>query len=403
MARALRIQIAGAYYHVTCPGNERKAIFRDETDRQAFLDRLRGSLTIYQVYNTAVNSPVTTAACMLNSKTICPMKLPVLLSTLVVTVQLAVGVIAFAQPLKKVPRVGYLSSADSSTEFSRATAIRLALRELGHVDGKNVATEYRFADWKFDRVPELAAELVRLKVDVIVVASGTLSIQAAMRATQTIPIVMVGQGIDPVEAGFIKNLAHPGGNVTGLALLTREVTGKRLKLLKGAVPKIARVAVVYDPANAGSVVNVRKILPNVAGSLGLTIQSWEVRDAASLERVLAAMGEQRPDGLYVFGGTLLSSSQKLTVGFALKNRLPAMYSTKDAVEAGGLMSYGPDLADSFRLVARYVDKILKGAMPADLPVQGPRKFEFAVSLKTAKQIGLTIPPNVLVQADRVIK
>ncbi len=340
---------------------------------------------------------------MLNYQAMYAMKQAVLLSILIVAVQIVTGVIARAQPPTKMPRIGYLSSADAATESTRAAAIRLALRDLGYRDGQTVGIEYRYADGKFDRVPELAAELVRLKVDIIVVASGTLSIRAAMHATQSIPIVMVGQGIDAVEAGFVKNLAHPGGNVTGLALLTSEVAIKRLELLKEASPKIARVAVLYDPANAGSVVKVRDVLPAVARTLGVTLQPWEVRDTAGLERVVSALGEQRPDGLYVFGGTLLSYNQKETVGFALKNRLPSIYGTKEAVDAGALMSYGADLEDSYRLVAWYVDKILKGAKPTDLPVQGPRKFAFAVNLKTAKQIGLTIPPDFLARANTVIK
>ena len=214
---------------------------------------------------------------------------------------------------------------------------------------------------------------------------------------------MTGAGIDPVEAGLVESLARPGGNVTGITNLSRELGGKRLELLKEAVPKLARVAVLYDPATPGSVLEVKEVLPVAARALGLTIQPWEVRAADDFERVFAALNKQRPDGLYVTGGPLMNANQKRIVGFALKSRLPSMYSNREAVDAGGLMSYGADLADSYRRVAYYVDRILKGAKPADLPVEQPTKFELVINLKTAKQIGLTIPPKVLARADKVIK
>ena len=253
-------------------------------------------------------------------------------------------------------------------------------------------------------LPELAAELVRLKVDIIVVAGGDPWIRAAKNATKTIPIVMVGGGPDPVKAGFIESLARPGGNVTGITNLARELGGKRLELLKEAVPKVARVAVLHDPANPASVLEVKELLPVAARALGLTIQPWEVRAADDFERVFAAMNKQRPDGLYVpGGGPLMSTNQKRIADFALKSRLPSMYQHREAVDAGGLMSYGADLADSYRRVAYYVDRILKGAKPADLPVEQPTKFELVINLKTAKQIGLTIPPEVLARANKLIK
>ena len=214
---------------------------------------------------------------------------------------------------------------------------------------------------------------------------------------------MTGGGIDPVEAGFVESLARPGGNVTGITNLTRELGGKRLELLKEAVPKVARVAVLYDPANAASVREVKEVLPVAARALGLTIQPWEVRAADDFERVFAALNKQRPDGLYVPGGPLMINNPKRIVGFALKSRLPSMYISREFVDAGGLMSYGADLADSYRRVAYYVDRILKGAKPADLPVEQPTKFELVINLKTAKQIGLTIPPNVLARANRLVK
>jgi putative ABC transport system substrate-binding protein len=220
-------------------------------------------------------------------------------------------------------RIGYLSSGDAARESTRSEAIRLALRELGYIEGQNLASEYRYAEGKLDRVPELAAELVRLKVDIIVVAGGPRWVRPAMNATKTIPIVMVGAGIDPVEAGVVESLARPGGNVTGLTNISVELAGKRLELLKEAVPKIARVAVLYDPASLASVPELKEVLPVAARGLGLTIRSWEVRDADGLEKVFAALNKQRPDGLYVMGGSpRMTGNQKQTVGFALKSRLP---------------------------------------------------------------------------------
>jgi ABC-type uncharacterized transport system substrate-binding protein len=324
-------------------------------------------------------------------------------SILVAVVLLAVAVTAEAQQPKKVPRIGYLSSSDPATESTRAEAIRLALRKLGYIEGQNIAIEYRYAEGKRDREPQLASELVRLKVDIIVVAGGGPVIRAAMNATKTIPIVMVSGGIDPVGAGLVQSLARPGGNVTGITTLSRELGGKRLELLKEAVPKIARVAVLYDAASPGIVLDVKEVLPVAARALGLIIQPWEIRNADDFDRVFAALNKQRPDGLSVAGGRLMTDNQKRIVGFASKSRLPAVYPSREAVDAGGLMYYGADLADSYRRVAAYVDKILKGAMPADLPVEQPKKVEFIINLKAAKQIGLTIPQWVLVKADRVIK
>ena len=215
---------------------------------------------------------------------------------------------------------------------------------------------------------------------------------------------MVGRGADPVEAGLVESLARPGGNVTGITNLARELGGKRLELLKEAVPKLARVAVLYDPAIPASVLEVKEVLPVAARALRLTIQPWEVRDADDFERVFAALSKQRPDGLYVPAGPLMRANGKRIAGFALKSRLPSMYVSRESVDAGGLMSYGADLADSYRRVAYYVDRILKGAKPADLPVEQPTKFELVINLKTAKQIGLTIPPNrCWYRADKVIK
>jgi len=315
----------------------------------------------------------------------------------------ALCVAANAQQQKKIPRIGYLSGSDPASESTRTEAIRMALRELGYTEGQNIAIEYRYAEGKVDRFAELAAELVGLKVDMIVVAGGNRINLAAKNATKTIPIVMVGAAIDPVEAGLVESLARPGGNVTGITTLTRELGGKRLELLKEAVPKLARLAVLYEPTAPGQVLDVKEVLSIAARALGLTLQAWEVRDADGLDRVFAAMGKQRPDGLFVSSSRLMTDNQKRIVGFALKSRLPSTYGSREAVNAGGLMSYGADIADSYRLVATYVDKILKGAKPADLPVQQPSKFELFINLKTAKQIGVTIPQSMLYRADKVIK
>jgi len=330
------------------------------------------------------------------------MKKKIVVLTLCATL-LALCLPAEAQQPKKLPRIGYLSDVDPARESARAEAIRSALRELGHIDGQNIAIEYRYAGGKLDRSPEVAAELVRLNVDVIVIAGGDTQTRAAKNATKTIPIVMMGQGADPVEAGLVDSLARPGANVTGITLLNRELGGKRLELLKEAVPKVARVAVLYDPANTNNERELKEVLPLAARALRLTLQPLEVRDAGDFERIFAAMGKQRPDGLYVTGGRQMTAIEKPTVGFALKNRFPSMYSRRESVDVGGLMYYGADLADSYRRVAYYVDRILKGTKPADLPVEQPTKFELIINLKTAKQIDVTTPPEVLARASSLIK
>ena len=279
-----------------------------------------------------------------------------------------------------------------------------SLRERGYIEGQNIAIEYRYAEGKLDRAPELAADLVRLKIDIIVAAGGTgLSRRPRMRPRR-FPSLWWALGSDPVEAGLVESLARPGGNVTGLTTLNTELGGKRLELLKEAVPKLSRVAVLYDPAFPQSLHEVKELLPADARALKLTIQPWQIRAVDDFEKVFAALNKQRPDGLYPStAGRVMRPNEKRIVGFALKSRLPSVYISREAVEAGGLMSYGADLADSYRRVAIYVDKILKGAKPADLPVEQPTKFELVINLKTAKQIGLTIPPKVLARADKVIK
>jgi putative ABC transport system substrate-binding protein len=315
---------------------------------------------------------------------------------------LAVAVIAAAQQPMKILRIGYLSSFDPAGESARSEGIRLALRELGYIEGQNIATEYRYAEGKMKGASELAAELVRLKVDIILAAGGTGLIQAAKNATKTIPIVMTGGGSDPVEAGLVESLARPGGNVTGITTFARQLAGKRLELLKEAVTKLVRVAALYDPANSNDIVEVKELLPADARALKLTIQPWEIRAVDDFEKVFAALNKQRPDGLYVTGSPLMGANRKRIADFAIKSRLPSV-SNRAYVDAGGLMSYGADLADSYRHVATYVDTILKGAKPADLPVERPTKFELVINLKTAKQIDLMIPQKVLARADKVIK
>jgi putative ABC transport system substrate-binding protein len=310
---------------------------------------------------------------------------------------------ARAQQAKKVFRLGYLSSADAARDSPRYEAIRLGLRERGYIEGKNIVSDYRYAEGKLDRFSDFAAELVRLKVEIIVVSGGERFVRAAKNATKTIPIVMTGGGGDPVELGLIESLARPGGNVTGITNLGVELGGKRLELLKESVPKLARVAVLYDLAAAASAHEVKEVFPVAARALRLTLQPWEVRAADDFEKVFAALNKQRPDGLFVTGGALMNANQKRIVGFALKSRLPSMYQSRDAVETGGLMFYGADTAESYKRVAYFVDRILKGAKPGDLPVEQPTKFEFVINLKTAKQIGVTIPPEVLARANKLIK
>ena len=287
---------------------------------------------------------------------------------------------------------------------ARFEPIRRALRELGYIEGQNIAIEYPRCG------RESSIDSLRLRPSWCVsrlisssYQSGITYIQAAKNATKTIPIVMLALSADPVEAGLVESLARPGGNVTGITTLSRELGGKRLELLEEAIPKVGRVAVLYEPAVRPSQIEVKEILPVAARSLGLTIQPWEVRGVDDFDRVFAEMGKQRSDGLYVTTGTLMSANQKRIADFALKSRLPSVYGSREAVDDGGLMYYGADLVDSYRRAAVYVDKILKGTKPADLPVEQPTKFEFVINLKTAKQIGLTIPQSLLYRADKVIK
>lgn len=318
---------------------------------------------------------------------------------LLLTVLLPTVALVEAQQSRRIPRIGYLAGRESS---ARLAAFRQGLRELGYVEGLHIIIEYRFAEGKLDRLPELADELVRLKVNILAAESVQAAL-AAKNASGTIPIVMVNVGTDPVRSGLVESLAHPTGNITGFTNLAVELAGKRLEMLKEAVPKIRRVAVLYDPANQGNLMEVKEVLPVAARALGLTIRSWEVRGRDEFEKVFAALGKEHLDGLFVAGGPLMNNNEKRTAAFALKSRLPSTYVRREAVDAGGLMSYDSDRVDQYRRAATYVDKILKGTKPADLPVERATKFELVINLKTAKQIGLTISPNVLARADRVIR
>ena len=305
-----------------------------------------------------------------------------------------------AQQLRRVPRIGFLSSRSPDAEKSRLAAFQQGLQKLGYSAGKNILIEQRYAAGKFDRLPDLAAELVGLKVDVLV-TTGTPAAHAAKNATSTIPIV-IGNAGDPVGTGLVASLARPGGNVTGLSVLNTELSGKRLELLKEVVPTASRVAVLLNPANSINPLQLKEI-QSAAPALGVTLHSLEVKGTDDIDRAFTAMKKERTGALIVLGDPLLETHRTRIAELAVKSQLPAIYSLAPYVEAGGLMSYGTNFDDLYRRAATYVDKILKGAKPADLPVEQPTKFEFVINLKAAKQIGLTIPPNVLARADRVIR
>ena len=321
-------------------------------------------------------------------------------SILVVVVLVAVAVIAEAQQPTKVPRIGFFSSTSPSTISARVEASRQGLRELGYVEGKNIVIEWRYAEGKLDRLPALAAELVRLKVDVIV-SAGPGPTRSAKQARVRIPIVMAFDD-DPVGSGFAAGLARPGGNITGLSTLAPEISGKQLELLKEIAPKLSRVAVLGNATQPGHPQALREI--NVAADgLGVQLQYLEVGAPKDIETAFRAVSKERADAVLVLGGPVLFSQRKQVIELALKSRLPTIYARPEYVEDGGLVFYGPSYTDLFRRAATYVDKILKGAKPADLPVEQPKKFELIINLKTAKQIDVMIPPNVLVRADKVIK
>jgi putative tryptophan/tyrosine transport system substrate-binding protein len=315
---------------------------------------------------------------------------------LLVGLTLASVHLADAQQEKKVPRIGYLVAGSSSSEAPRIKAFREGLRQLGYVEGQNIMIEYRYGDGRSARLPGLAADLVRLKVNVIV--TGGTPIRSAKDASNTLPIVMA-VSTDPVASGFVESLARPGGNITGLSSMGRELSGKRLELFKEAFPKVNRLAVLWHVSDDTGFREIQI----VAQTLGLKIQRLDLRSPEDFDSAFAVVTKDRLDGLFTLPAAFLTANRKRILDFAAKNRLPAMYHNEDFVEDGGLMSYAPSLLDLYRRAATYVDKILKGMKPADLLVEQPTKFEFIVNLKTAKEIGVTIPPNVLVRAARVIK
>jgi putative ABC transport system substrate-binding protein len=305
-----------------------------------------------------------------------------------------------AQQPTKIQRIGYLTANSSSVELPRIETFRQGLRAFGYIEGQNLAIDYRFTDGKFERLPDVAAELVRLKVDVLV-ANTTNAALAAKHATSTIPIFFMGVS-DPIEAGLVDSLARPGGSITGLTNIAPVLSGKRLELLKETVPKLSRVAVLWDPQNPGSTPQWKE--SELAGKeLGLRLHSMRVSRADKFESAFKEAIEAHSAALAVTLNPLANSNQKRVVELAAKNRLPAIYAQGGFVDAGGLMSYGPSFAADGRDAARLVDKILKGAKPADLPVEQPTKFTLMINLKTAKALGLTIPPVVLMRAEKVIK
>jgi putative tryptophan/tyrosine transport system substrate-binding protein len=307
---------------------------------------------------------------------------------------------AEAQQAKKVPRIGYLATGPEGPR-TNLEAFRRGLQDLGYVEGKNIQIEIRYVEENLDHLPGLVGELVQLRVEVLV--SGILlAIRAAKHATMTIPIVMV-VSVDPVATGIVDSLAHPGGNVTGLTKLTRELNGKRLELLKEMIPRISRIGVLWNADNSSAAIAFKEY-ETIAPTQKMQLQSLEVRGQnPDLEGAVQAAAKERASALIIVRDTVLNRYQKRIADLGIKNQLPSMYEGSDYVDAGGLVSYAANEAESYRRAATYVDKILKGAKPADLPVEQPTKFELVINLKTAKQIGLTIPPNVLARADRVIK
>jgi putative ABC transport system substrate-binding protein len=314
------------------------------------------------------------------------------------TLILAPVCLAYAQKQTTTPRIGVLLLG--APPNANLDAFIQELQELGYVEGKTILVEYRFAKGKADRLPELATELVRLKVDAIF-TTGTPAIFALKQATKTIPIVFFSTS-DPIGTGVVASLARPGGNITGISALASDLWPKRLELLKEISPKLSKVAMVWNKGNAGMALEA-KATQEVAGPLGLTLQDRGVKDPNELDTVFALIIKDRPDGFLALMDPVLNSYQKRILDFLAQNRLPAIFENKTWVEAGGLISYGANYADAHRRAAALMDKVLKGTKPADLPVEQPTRFELAINLKTAKEIGLTIPPNVLARADKIIK
>src|SRR4030095_1877606 len=318
---------------------------------------------------------------------------------LLITVLLITGLVEAQQP-KRIPQIGYLSYGSEEIDKSLVAALKQGLRELGYLEGRNILIEQRYAAGRSEKLPDLLAELIRLKLDVLVTA-GDPAAHAAKKATSAIPIVMVTSP-DPVGTGLIASLSHPCGNVTGLSDFHGGVITKRLEVLKDVVPLMSRVAVLLNPANRSNPLQLKDIQA-AAPAFHVKIISLEVKSPDDIDNTFAAIRKDRPGALLVVGDRLFATHQTRIFEFVGKTRLPAIYSQRGYVDAGGLMSYGANFADQYRRAATYADKILKGTKPADLPVEQPIKFEFIVNLKAAKQIGLTIPPNVLVRADKVLK
>jgi putative ABC transport system substrate-binding protein len=305
-----------------------------------------------------------------------------------------------AQQAKKIPRIGFLESGGAERMKSRLAAFQQGLQELGYLEGKNIVVEQRYASGKFETLPELAAELIRLNVDVIL-AGGAPAAHAAKKITTTIPIV-IGNAADPVGTGLVTSLARPGGNITGLSDFNLGVVTKRLELLKEVVPSASRVAVLLNPANPTNPLQLKE-LQAVAPALGVTLLPFEAKRPDDIDRAFTTIRKERSGAILVFGDPMLQTHQRRIAELAAKNRLPAIWAHRESVDAGGLMSYGTNFDDLYRRAATYVDKILKGAKPADLPVEQPTKFELIINLKTAKTLGLTIPQFVLFRADQVIQ
>ena len=314
---------------------------------------------------------------------------------------LALPLLAASQPAQKVFRVGYLSAAGRTPDGGPPGAIREGLRGLGYVEGQNIAYQARFAEAKFERLPDMAAELVQLKVDVLVTQGGSAA-AAAKRATSTIPIVMALASGDAVATGLIASLARPGQNITGLTDESVLLSAKRMELLKEAVPTAARIAIVWNENDQGMTLRYREI-EKAARLLQVEVQALGVREPDDFDAAFSKMARQRPDAMFLVADALTNLNRRRFVEFAATHRIPAMYETDQIVREGGLMSYGPRIGDSFRQAAVYVDRILKGANPTDLPAQQPTAYSLAVNLKTAATLGLTIPPSLLVRADDVIQ
>jgi len=305
-----------------------------------------------------------------------------------------------AQQPKKIPRIGFLGNSTPPLEENLVGPFREGLRDLGYVEGKNIVIEWRWAEGKYERFPTLIAELIALNVDLIVTA-GTPATIALKKATTTLPLVMIAVG-DPVGTGLIASLAHPGGNLTGLTSISPELDGKRLELLREVVPKISHVAVLWNPTSPLQVVGERETQA-AAHAMGIKVLSLGVQAQEQFDNAFATIRRDRPGALLVLADRLFLHNRARIMDFATQNRLPGVHAYEELVEAGGLMSYGPSYPGMHRRAATYVDKILKGAKPADLPVEAPAKFELVINLKAAKQIGVTIPQSVLYRADKVIK